>query len=155
MGGAYETDFSTNPMWNAEVVAVAPHEITRGTTPFAIFDEWYFNIRFADPATGITPVLQATPPDSVRFTAAAAAHPGRAETLAWAYDRADGGRSFGFTGGHFHDNWHDSVDAPNAPMQRRLVVNGILWTAHVAVPEAGASVDVDPAIVGKFIGLRD
>ena len=25
--------------------------------------------------------------------------------MMWAVERADGGRGFGFTGGHFHDNW--------------------------------------------------
>ena len=30
---------------------------------------------------------------------------GRAEAMMWAVERPDGGRGFGFTGGHFHDNW--------------------------------------------------
>ena len=37
------------------------------------------------------------------------------ETMMWVYERADGGRSFGFTGGHTHANWGD-------PNQRRIVI---------------------------------
>jgi len=27
------------------------------------------------------------------------------ETVGWVIERKDGGRGFGFTGGHFHTNW--------------------------------------------------
>ena len=30
------------------------------------------------------------------------------EVLAWAYERPDGGRGFGCTGGHFHKNWSNN-----------------------------------------------
>ena len=46
----------------------------------------------------------------------------------------DGGRSFGFTGGHFHHNWANENF-------RRLVTNGILWTAKIEVPTGGAKVE--------------
>ena len=42
-------------------------------------------------------------------------------------ERPDGGRGFGFTGGHFHRNWGD-------PNFRKLVLNAILWTAGLDVP---------------------
>ena len=51
-------------------------------------------------------------------------------SVAWAVERAGGGRGFGFTGGHFFDNW--GVDE-----FRRMVLNAILWTAHVEVPADG------------------
>ena len=45
-------------------------------------------------------------------------------------ERPDGGRGFGFTGGHFHWNrGHDQF--------RKLVLNAIVWTARVEVPEGG------------------
>ena len=84
---------------------------------------------------GVTPILKATPPDNERGTAAAQEHTGREEILAWAFDRANGGRSFGFTGGHFHRNWGDENF-------RRLVVNAILWTAKLRVPEEGHKVEM-------------
>ena len=86
----------------------------------------------------MTPLLKATPPDKTRGTEAARQHKGREEVVAWAFDRANGGRSFGFTGGHYHDNWGDENF-------RRLVTNAILWTAGVEVPREGAKVELDPA----------
>src|SRR5262245_16910623 len=119
LGGYYEAGFSTNPHWKADVRSLPAHPITRGVQPFAIQDEWYFNIRFSENAKGLVPILRATPPDNVRGTPAAREHPGREEIVAWALERPGGGRSFGFTGGHFHRNWSDDNF-------RRLVANAIL-----------------------------
>ena len=80
--------------------------------------------------------MVALPPDNTRTTPGTKLHPGRPETLAWAFERADGGRSFGFTGGHFQRNWGDEDF-------RRLVVNAILWSAKVEIPKEGAKVDLD------------
>jgi len=44
------------------------------------------------------------------------------QVTAWVYERPDGGRGFGYTGGHFHKNWEND----NA---RNLVLNAIEWTA--------------------------
>jgi type 1 glutamine amidotransferase len=137
LGGYYETGFSTNPHWKAEFKALPEHPITRGVHPFSIQDEWYFNIRFSPALQGVTPILKAIPPDEKRNTPAAREHPGREEIVAWAFERKDG-RSFGFTGGHFHRNWGDENF-------RRLVVNAILWSAKVEVPKDGAKVEIDPA----------
>ena len=123
------------------------HPITRGVGPFSIQDEWYYNIRFEPEMKGITPILKATPPDNTRGTPEAKKHPGREEILAWAYDRANGGRSFGFTGAHFHKNWGD-------PNFRRLVLNAILWTARVDVPSDGAKVDFDAKDLEKNLDRK-
>ena len=51
--------------------------------------------------------------------------------VAWAFVRGDGkGRGFGFTGAHYHKNWAND----NA---RKVVLNAIIWTAKVEVPENG------------------
>ena len=50
--------------------------------------------------------------------------------IAWAVERDDGGRGFGFTGSHFHWNWSD-------PNFRKLVLNAIAWCAKVNVPPGG------------------
>jgi type 1 glutamine amidotransferase len=147
LGGYYETGYSTNPHWKAEFKELPSHQITRGVKPFALTDEWYFNIRFAPTRKNVTPILTATPPDNVRGTPEAKKHPGRPEVVAWAFERANGGRSFGFTGAHFHRNWGDENF-------RRLVVNAILWTAHVDVPEGGAPVDLDPADLKKNLDRK-
>lgn len=52
------------------------------------------------------------------------------EHVAWAVERANGGRGFGFTGGHWHHNWaHDDF--------RKVVLNGLVWIAGVEVPPGG------------------
>jgi type 1 glutamine amidotransferase len=50
--------------------------------------------------------------------------------MAWVTERPDGGRAFGFTGGHFHKNWGDENF-------RKLVLNAIVWTAKIPVPKNG------------------
>ena len=36
--------------------------------PFTIRDEWYYNMRWIDDMKGVTPILQAMPPDNTRGT---------------------------------------------------------------------------------------
>jgi type 1 glutamine amidotransferase len=136
LGGYYETGFSTNPHWDADFKKLPDHAITKGVKPFKILDEWYFNIRFKPEAKNLTPILKATPPDKVRGTKEAQKHKGREEIVAWAFEREDGGKSFGFTGGHTHKNWANDDF-------RRLVVNAILWSAGVDIPKEGAPVEMD------------
>jgi type 1 glutamine amidotransferase len=146
LGGYYETGFSTNPHWKANFKSMPDHPITRGVKPFEIQDEWYFNIRFAPESKNVTPILKATPPDDKRGTDAAKEFKGREEIVAWAFER-EKGRSFGFTGGHFHKNWGDENF-------RRLVVNAILWTANIDIPKDGAKVDLDPAELNKNLDRK-
>lgn len=140
IGGYYETGFSTNPHWVAEVKSLPDHPITRGVKPFSVRDEWYFNIRFRPEMKGVTPIVVASPDDPTRQGVSASprgpyahivAAKGRPEVLAWAVERPDGGRGFGFTGGHSHRNWGNDDF-------RTLVLNAILWTAKVDVPSQGA-----------------
>jgi type 1 glutamine amidotransferase len=140
LGGYYETGFSTNPHWQARIESLPRHPITDGVEPFTVGDEWYYNIRFQPGMKGITPILEAKPDDETRQGKSSyppgpyphiVAASGRSEVLAWAVERPDGGRSFGFTGGHNHVNWGD-------PNFRRLVLNAILWAAKLDVPDGGA-----------------
>jgi type 1 glutamine amidotransferase len=147
LGGYYETNFSTNPHWKATFPSLPEHPITRGVRPFDIQDEWYFNIRFAPESNKVIPILKATPPDDKRGTAEAKKFPGREEIVAWALERDKGGRSFGFTGGHFHKNWGDENF-------RRLVVNAILWSAQLDVPKDGAKVELDPADLNRNLDRK-
>jgi type 1 glutamine amidotransferase len=147
MGGYYEPDYSINPHWDAAVRSLPTHPITRGVKPFVLRDEWYYNMRFQPEMKNVTPILTALPPDNTRGTEAARMHKGRPEHMAWAYDRADGGRGFGFTGGHFHRNWGDENF-------RRIVINAILWSAKVDVPKEGAKVDFDAADLNKNLDKK-
>jgi type 1 glutamine amidotransferase len=139
LGGYYETNYSWNPHWVAEIKSLPEHPITRGVKPFSINDEWYFNMRFKPESKGVTSILVGTPPDKARggnrVPKVVKENKGRDEILAWAFNRANGGRSFGFTGAHFHRNWGDENF-------RRLVVNAILWTAKLDVPRDGAKVEM-------------
>ena len=137
IGGYYETDYSINPTWMAEFKTLPTHAVTSGVEPFTIRDEWYYNIRFPEGQTNVKPILEAIPPDGTRGTAAAKQHPGRSEVLAWTVERPDGGRGFGFTGGHFHANWAN-------PNFRKLVLNALLWTAKADVPKTGVDIQVVP-----------
>lgn len=140
LGGYYDARISTNPHWDAAIRSLPKHPITRGVHPFQIRDEWYYNMHWIGDvpdvknAKNVTPILQAIPPDNTRGTADAKKYLGRLETIAWAYERKDGGRAFGFTGGHSHRNWAN-------PDFRRVVTNAILWSAKVPVPEGGAPVE--------------
>jgi type 1 glutamine amidotransferase len=144
LGGYYESGFSTNPHWVADFKVIPTHEITKGVKPFAIKDEWYYNIRFRPDMKGVTPILTASPDDEARSGKTASPNKplehilrqkGRDEVVAWSVERPDGGRSFGFTGAHTHKNWGDANF-------RKLVLNAILWTAKVPVPEGGAGCEI-------------
>jgi len=55
---------------------------------------------------------------------------GKPQHVAWAYERPDGGRGFGFTGYHRYENLkNDSF--------RTLLLNAVAWTAKLEVPENG------------------
>jgi hypothetical protein len=148
--GYYETNFSVNPMWAPDFQTFPSHPVTRGVGPFATHDEWYFNMRWTEnPAAKgrITPLLTAKPSDDVRdgpYVSPRGPYPhiiadsGRAETMMWVYERPNGGRSFGFTGGHTHANWGDVN-------QRRVVLNALLWIAKVDVPATGVVDQITPA----------
>jgi type 1 glutamine amidotransferase len=144
IGGYYETGYSTNPHWVAEIKQLPDHPITRGVKPFAVRDEWYYNIRFRPEMKGVAPILVAKPDDEARAGKTSSprgpyehivANKGRDEVLAWAIERPDGGRGFGFTGAHAHKNWGD-------PNFRKVVLNAILWTAKVEVPSQGVECEV-------------
>jgi type 1 glutamine amidotransferase len=148
LGGCFEINRSVNPVWLADFKTLPEHPITRGVKNFQTKDEWYFNLRFRDGMAGVTPILAAVPPAGTMSRpdgphegnpdVRARVQRGDAQTVAWASGRADGGRGFGFTGGHYHRNWgNDDV--------RKLVLNGILWVAKVEVPKDGVASTVTAA----------
>jgi len=141
IGGYFETNWSVNPHWVAKFESLPSHPITRGVNPFEINDEWYYHMRFSKDMTRVTPLLSATPPKET-LTRPDGPHSGnphvrkavleekKAQHVSWAFERGDGGRGFGFTGGHFHNNWQNDDF-------RKLVLNAIVWTAGGEVPKKG------------------
>ena len=148
LGGYFEPNWSVNPHWAADFKTLPKHPICNGVKPFSTTDEWYFHMRFPEGMKGTTPILSDVPPDSsmsrkdgphegnptVREEVAAK----KPQHVAWAAERADGGRGFGFTGGHFHKGWGNDE-------QRKLVLNAILWTAKAEVPAHGVESKVSEA----------
>jgi type 1 glutamine amidotransferase len=98
-------------------IADPKHPVTRGLRDFKARDEFYYHLKFVMADTALTPLLQAD-------------IDGRRETVAWAWQRPDGGRSFGFSGLHFHENW-------GVPEYRRLVGQGVVWSMRGAIPMSG------------------
>lgn len=144
IGGHYEHLYSCNPMWTPEFKTFPDHPVANGVKPFRILDEWYFNMRWVEGMKGITPILVAKPSDDVRdgpYVYPKGPYPhivgekGRDETMMWVLERDNGGRGFGFTGGHKHLNWgNDNF--------RKVVLNGLLWIAKAEVPAGGVSSSV-------------
>lgn len=146
IGGYFEMHWSVNPHWDADFKEIPQHPITRGVKPFKINDEWYYHMRFRDGMKGVTPILTAVPPEQTRNrpdgphsgNPHVRARKGLPEHVAWAYERPNGGRGFGFTGAHFHRNWGDANF-------RKVVLNALLWTAKAEVPAGGVESTVTEA----------
>lgn len=151
LGGYFETDWSVNPHWTAEFTSLPEHPITAGVASFSANDEWYFHMRFPPDMAGVTPILTAVPPQQTMLRGdgphsgnpAVRAAVARAEPqhVAWAFNRPDGGRSFGFTGGHYHWNWGRGEYV-------RLVSNAIVWTSQADLPSDGLAVSA--ASIGQL-----
>jgi hypothetical protein len=97
-------------------------------------------MRFRANMERVTPILTAIPPASTlsRPDGPHSGNPhvraeaGQPQHVAWAAERENGGRGFGFTGAHFHRNWGDENF-------RKLVLNALLWVAQADVPDGGVS----------------
>ncbi len=136
IGGHYEAGFSANPHWTAQVELNADHPISRGVPGFSANDEWYYNMRFAEPKTAADIITGIPSRENinryVHWTPAGEAGLGKKQTMMWAVERPDGGRGIGFTGGHWHRNW--AIED-----FRRVVLNAIVWAAKLDVPENGVT----------------
>ncbi len=119
LGGCYDDNQSKNPEWTMKEPRLGRHPVTRGVKPFELRDEWYYNLKFG----AVVPLLEAVPPEE-----------DQEYILAWAY----GKNAFGFTGGHFHRNW-------GMPDFRKLVLNAIVWSTGLEVPEEGVE-SADPVV---------
>lgn len=156
IGGVFETFYSVNPHWEADFAKLPKHPITRGVKPFKIMDEWYYHMRFRDGMTNVTPILFATPPDETRTAKWETHHGGNEhvkarmgmeETVMWASENKSGTRGFGFTGGHFHDNWSNDDF-------RKIVMNAILWVAKGDVPANGLTSTVSEKEINTNLDLK-
>ena len=132
LGGVFRSDIGCRGHWDMDLKTTGEHPVLRGVKPFAApGDGWLYNLHFAEKDKGFTPLIVGQVPDKSRTSADAKQHNGRDEVIGWAHQRAGGGRGFGFTGADLHKSW-------SYESQRKLVVNGILWSAGLEVPKDGA-----------------
>lgn len=104
------------------------HPISQGWSTFTLHDEPYINNYFGTPdnrlADNVTPLATSMlPPEDPKQ-----------ETVAWCVQR-ERGRGFAIVMPHFYKNWSDDD-------LRRLILNGIVWTAGREVPEGGVATDL-------------
>lgn len=157
LGGCFETHWSVNPHWDANFEKLPNHPVARGVKPFGSNDEWYFHMRFRKGMKGVTPVLQDVPPDSTMERkdgphqgnphVRAAVAKKEPQIVSWAAENENGSRGFGFTGGHFHKGW--GIDS-----QRTLILNAIVWSAGLEVPEQGIESTVTEAELLENLDLK-
>jgi len=115
------------------------HPVTTGIAPVTVRDEFYYALKWPvsrslrsdrDTSSPPQPLMEALIDDTPQI-------------VAWAWDRPDGGRSFGFSGLHYHGNW-------SRPEYRRLVLQGVLWTLGREIPsEPPLSIDVPEALLPR------
>lgn len=116
LGGFWVSNYGLSTDKSSLKQLVPDHPICRGWKEYELHDEYYLK----PVMKAATPLLQVTTK-------------GEDVIVGWAYERPDKGRAYGTTLGHFYRNFQ--IEA-----FRRTIVNAILWTAHVDVPQGGADV---------------
>lgn len=124
LGGWFSRPFAGSRLLTKKLTltqAAPDHPICRGWKDYDLHDEYYLDLKFNAKAR---PVLTVNAQ-------------GKDHTVGWVFERPNskGGRSFGCVCGHFHRNFAIRDF-------RKALVNGILWTARVEVPKAGAPVEI-------------
>jgi type 1 glutamine amidotransferase len=137
IGGAFETGWSVNPHWVADLKTLPDHPISNGVTDLVrAYDEFYYSMRFPKDRSKVLDLVTAVPTKERLkriinlWNQNGIDGIGKPQTLMWGIEREDGGRGVGFTGGHYHRNW--AVDG-----FRRIALNAIVWVAGMEVPAEG------------------
>ena len=141
IGGAHVPGKSGRGHWHTHHREFPQHQVTRGVRPWKIRDGWLNQIQFVDGMSGVTPLVWS----SQRYRGSSEG--GTADVVSWTYERPNGGRSFSFTGLDAHSAW-------SVPPIRQLMVNGILWSAGLPIPEEGAPCAIDAARLDSYLTPR-
>lgn len=105
-------------------LAAPEHPVSRGLpASFRLEDEFYYNLRFRPGDSRLRPILRVPALTGERE------HGG---VVAWAVERADGGRGFGTSTGHFFRNWENAE-------YRKLILNALVWASGAEVPLDGVA----------------
>jgi type 1 glutamine amidotransferase len=145
--------YFTQKTLTTDVLFPSPkHPVMNGVKPFHIMEEFYYKPTFVTGEQGITPLLRVPelPKDPKVFPGPLAGP--KDQVTMWAYDRPNpgnnkvAGRSIAATMGHFYATWQNDD-------YRKLVLNAIVWTAHIEVPKDGVpSTWVDDNVVDRVLG---
>jgi type 1 glutamine amidotransferase len=143
--------FFTQKVLTTDVQFPSPHHpVMNGVKPFHVMDEFYYKATFVD--HGVIPLLRIPElPADPKVFPGPPAEP-KEQVTVWAYDRPRipgnkvAGRSIGATLGHYYANWQNDD-------YRKLLLNAIVWTAHIPVPNEGVrSTWIDDAEVDSILG---
>lgn len=141
IGGVHVPGKSDRGHWRTHHRVFPEHPVTRGVQPWTIRDGWLNQIQFVDGMRGVTPLVWSS--RKYRGTPEG----GASDVVCWTYDRPGGGRAFCFTGLDAHSAW-------TMPGVRKLIVNGVLWTAGLSIPDTGAACAVDDITLKGYLTPR-
>ena len=110
-------------------IATPKHPILNGVKPLKLKEEFYYTLKRPKNVDNIVPLIR------VHID-------GADHTVGWAWERPDGGRSFGFSGLHFHENWRHA-------QYQRMITQAILWSLKRQIPDGG----IDPILEASDIAL--
>jgi hypothetical protein len=102
-------------------IATPDHPTVKGLADFRIEEEFYYQLK--------------TEPEAKLVSLLTAEIDGERPMVSWAWERPDGGRSFGFSGCHYHKNWE-------RPEYRRFIAQAVLWTLKIDPPAEGFPAEV-------------
>jgi mannose-6-phosphate isomerase-like protein (cupin superfamily) len=127
--------------------ATPSHPISNGVgaDEFILNDEFYPTISFFEGGKNVIPILTGKLHTQFRNNKPVLTDLDKTRecTIAWAFEREDGGRAFGFSGLHYLREMDD-------PHLRKLLLNAIFWTAKIGVPEDGVRTTA-PADAAKIL----
>jgi len=123
IGGYYKTGYSKVVMDTWTTALASPdHPVLQGVQPLTYQEEIFTN--------------EVLPEDARRtMLITGKSKMGVSSPIAWVVQRDGGGRGFVMAGQDMHKNLLEESN-------RRLLVNGILWAAHVEVPKEGVMCDI-------------
>ena len=109
-------------------VAAPKHPVMSGIQSFELpFEEFYYKLKVPKAPKKWTALVQVP-------------IKGEAETVGWAWERPDGGRSVGYSGLHFHVNWrHEQYQC--------LIAQAVLWSMKLPVPKGGLNPNLKPEVL--------
>jgi len=109
-------------------VAAPKHPVMAGIKSFELpFEEFYYKLKVPKAPQNWTALVK-VPIE------------GNEETVGWAWERLDGGRSVGYSGLHFHVNWRHE-------QYQRLIAQAVLWTLRRPVPSGGIKLRLDSKVI--------